>query len=231
MSNKSVFLHLYTKLFAKKSLYNFHLKLYRIALRGLGINNYNTWYTQGEYFFLEKILPKYKPNTVFDVGANVGHYTTSLLKVIPNANVYCFEPNPNTYRSLENALKKQSRVKTFPIGLSSTPGTFTLYDTPQASTAASLHKEVFYSQKNDDVLEHQVECSTIDIIADCEQVEKIDFLKIDTEGNELAVLRGAKQVLETDRVSIIHFEFNEMNVISRVFFRDFVKLLPSYNFY
>ena len=70
-----------------------------------------------------------------------------------------------------------------------------------------------------------------DVIADLHGVGRIDYLKIDTEGNELAVLEGAARLLAESRVGYIHFEFNEMNVVSRVFLRDFRKLLPSHRLY
>ena len=57
------------------------------------------------------------------------------------------------------------------------------------------------------------------------------MLKIDTEGHEFAVLRGASNLLKTGRIDVIHFEFNEMNVVSRVFFKDIWDFLPNYDFY
>lgn len=56
------------------------------------------------------------------------------------------------------------------------------------------------------------------------------LLKIDTEGNELAVLHGAQNALKNGKIEMVHFEFNEMNVISRVFFRDFWNLLHPLGF-
>ena len=63
------------------------------------------------------------------------------------------------------------------------------------------------------------------------QIEKINLLKIDTEGNELNVLLGAKDSLKAGRIEAIHFEFNEMNVISNTFFKDFWDLLVEFDFY
>jgi hypothetical protein len=57
------------------------------------------------------------------------------------------------------------------------------------------------------------------------------LLKIDTEGNELDVLRGAINSINQKKIKAIHFEFNEMNVISRVFFRDIYLMLKDYKLY
>src|SRR6185436_3522307 len=59
----------------------------------------------------------------------------------------------------------------------------------------------------------------------------VDFLKIDTEGNELKVLKGAQSLLQKNAIRAIQFEFNEMNVVSRVFLRDFYDILAGYTFY
>jgi len=45
------------------------------------------------------------------------------------------------------------------------------------------------------------------------------------------VLRGGIKTLKKKKIKAIHFEFNEMNVVSRCFFRDFWKILDQYKFY
>jgi hypothetical protein len=58
-----------------------------------------------------------------------------------------------------------------------------------------------------------------------------DLLKIDVEGAELEVLKGAVGAIKAGKIDVIQFEFNEMNVVSRVFFRDFWHVLDGYSFY
>ena len=53
----------------------------------------------------------------------------------------------------------------------------------------------------------------------------IDLLKIDTEGNEFNVLKGAKKLFEFNKIKAIHFEFNQMNIVSKSSFKDFWDLL------
>jgi hypothetical protein len=59
----------------------------------------------------------------------------------------------------------------------------------------------------------------------------VRLLKIDTEGHEASVLRGARETIAGRRIELVQFEFNAMNVASRTFFKDFVDLLPGYRFY
>ena len=56
-------------------------------------------------------------------------------------------------------------------------------------------------------------------------------MKIDTEGNELEVIRGCAKSIALGKIKIIHFEFNEMNIAARVFFKDFWDILSEYDFY
>jgi hypothetical protein len=63
-------------------------------------------------------------------------------------------------------------------------------------------------------------------------VDHIDLLKIDVEGFELNVLRGASRLLEGQRINAIQFEFNEMNVIGRTFLEDFMaRLEPTHGMF
>jgi len=55
-----------------------------------------------------------------------------------------------------------------------------------------------------------VECETLDAFCSRLGVNRIDILKIDTEGHEMAVLRGASQMLSMHRVQFIYVEFNTM---------------------
>ena len=73
--------------------------------------------------------------------------------------------------------------------------------------------------------------TTLDAYARENGVRRIALLKVDTEGNEYKVLLGARELLRSGAIAAIQFEFNEMNVASRVFVRDFLDLLPNYDMY
>ena len=62
-------------------------------------------------------------------------------------------------------------------------------------------------------------------------IQRIDLLKIDAEGNELDIIKGARRMIEQQRVACIQFEFGECDVYSRVFLKDFYDTLPSYSFF
>jgi hypothetical protein len=59
-------------------------------------------------------------------------------------------------------------------------------------------------------------------------ITKINLLKVDAEGHELSVFKGASNALQNATIDVVQFEFNEMNVISRTFFKDFYDLLKDF---
>jgi FkbM family methyltransferase len=224
---------IYRRIFARRFFFRINKVLFDFSLRGLGVLNYETEKLSGEDYFLHKLLPtiinKERP-VLFDVGANVGDYSKSLREEYPNARIYAFEPHPRTFSYLKSNLAS-SNVKLYNIALGENPGEFVLYDRADqdGSQHASLFEAVISEIHKQNTTKFSVTVDTMDEFCRREEISEIDFLKIDTEGNELQVLNGAKELITNMRLSIIQFEFNEMNVVSRVFLRDFRQLLRAYD--
>lgn len=227
--------NIYRKIFARSVFRKINLALFHISLRGLGILNYENDDVSGEKYLINKILPKIIKSDspiFFDVGANIGNYSTTLLDCFKNASIHAFEPHPRNYSSLKERISS-SKVKIHNIAIGETNGQMTLYDRSDqnGSAHASLHEAVIIEIHKQEVVSFEVAVETLDGFTEKEGVSHIDYIKIDTEGNELAVLRGAPKLLEGRSIGCIHFEFNEINIVSRVFFRDFRKILHGYDFY
>ena len=77
------------------------------------------------------------------------------------------------------------------------------------------------------IKETNVPLITLDAYCCAASIRGIDFLKIDTEGNELKVLKGSQAMIQKNAIRAIQFEFNEMNVVSRVFLKDFYDILAG----
>jgi FkbM family methyltransferase len=73
-----------------------------------------------------------------------------------------------------------------------------------------------------------VKMRTLDRVAEDHKISRIDYLKIDAEGFDLHVLRGAQQLIADSRIGVVQFEFNTMNVFSRTFMHDFLTILPRH---
>ena len=223
----------YSRIFARKRFYKFHKFLYYLSLRGLGVLNWENPTISGEERFVKKILSKYPMKTVFDIGASVGEYSLFLRKCYPEANIYAFEPHPDTFLKLNENTSNQS-IQIFNIGFGNQSGELEIFDYKNSggSAHASLYKEVISEMwEGGQPASFKVKIETLNNFVINSNIDQIDLLKIDTEGNELSILEGASELISKGKINIIQFEFNDMNVVSRVFFRDFYKMLDRYQLY
>jgi FkbM family methyltransferase len=229
----SLILRAYSTLFARPSARRLNYFLFDCAIRGLGILNHHTQSESGEAHFIRDFLPRHLPQepVIFDVGANVGDYTALLRGQFPRAHIHSFEPNPEAFAKLQSQESAFTKCQAF--GFSNAPGEFDLFEGTQTESSphASLHREVITTLHAQSSRAIRVKMKTLDDYLAQQHLDRVDFLKIDTEGNELAALQGARNALAAQQIGIIQFEFNEMNVVSRCFLRDFRLLLPRHKLF
>lgn len=146
---------------------------------------------------------------IFDVGANVGLMTMQFARLVPQGMVYAFEPTHYALGKLKVNLglnpELEKRVKIFQTFVS-------------AQTEANSKIEAFASWKVDGKAEgagvHPVHLGTakntdgvgavrLDDFCEHEQIQRLDFIKIDTDGHEFEVFGGAKKAIERFRPVII----------------------------
>lgn len=225
----------YAFLFGRPSFLKLNKTLYSLALRGMGIYNYQDSTVSGESWFVKHILKSRGDNLiVFDVGANIGAYANEILcSKVSVKQIYAFEPHGSTYQKLlKNVIQKP--IQAVNLGLSDQIGNATLYDRANAcgSSHASLSAAIFSEVHRVKTESTQIELTTVDNFCRMNQIEYIDLLKIDVEGYEINVLRGAQEMLQTGKVRLIQFEFTQLNSTLGVFFKDFYELLVgNYNIY
>jgi FkbM family methyltransferase len=203
-----------------------------------GILKYEDEYISGEKFLKEIILKRLfaehsiETPVLFDVGANTGDYSKNLREVYPCSKIYAFEPNPNAFQKLKN-VAEPINVKCFNIGLGNKQQELEIYfpQNEKATQHASLNKQVLTNLHQESVESEKVEIQTLDYFCKVQNIKTINFLKIDTEGFEYMVMQGAENMINNDCIDIILFEFNEMNVYTKVFLKDFYDILSNYNIY
>lgn len=208
-------------------------KCHAICLEQLGFGSGAQVGDSGERSALIAIgrrLPS-KP-VIFDVGANVGSYTRMVLSLIPEARIFAFEPSPFTLKKFQENVGSRENVRVFNLGMSDKEGAAILHaDAPGSGGASVYHRRLdhFGIEAGH---EESIALTTLDGFCAAQGIEAIDFLKLDTEGHELAVLGGGKEMLSSGRVKAIQFEFGGANIDSRSFFQDFFYLLnPAYYLY
>ncbi|SFD02663.1 methyltransferase, FkbM family [Chitinophaga sp. CF118] len=226
--------NVYVFLFARKAFYKFNLLFYKLSMAGIGIRNYENDHVSGEKAFIKYMIARdgFKDGVILDVGANVGHYAIMLRKNKIALPIFAFEPHPVAYKKLEQAASLHQFI---PVkrGAGEKSSAAIIYDYAgnAGSEHASMYKEVISDLRNSAVEEVSIDLVSIDHFVVENNILKIALLKIDTEGHELNVLKGARHTIERGMVDVIQIEFNEMNVISRTFFKDIINVLPGYKFY
>lgn len=226
--------NVYVFLFARKAFYKINLLLYKLSMTGIGIHNYENDHVSGEKAFIKYMIAKngFKEGVILDVGANVGHYAIMLRKNNITLPIFAFEPHPVAFKKLEQAASLHQFI---PVrrGAGEVSTTAVIYDYAgnTGSEHASMYKAVISDLRNSAVEEVNIDLVTIDHFVAENNISKVALLKIDTEGHELNVLKGAGLTIAKGMVDVIQIEFNEMNVISRTFFRDIIDILPGYDFY
>ncbi len=226
----NIVLSTYRLFFLRKSLFKLNKLIFALSLRGMGILNYENDRLSGEDFFIKKIAKLLHNSVVVDVGANIGKYSNKIKISSPTTNIYAFEPHPNTFKELE-VQAHQNHYLALNAACSDVPGSLQLYDYENKTSHASLYKDVIDKLHKGVSQSWQVNVTTIDEFVKTSEIGHVRLLKIDTEGNELKVLLGAKESLAEGLIDIIQLEFNEMNVVSRVFFRDIYETLNNYLLY
>jgi len=190
-----------------------------------------------EFWFLEHTILRLFANienpVFFDVGANIGDYTMSINKNVPHAGIFSFEPVPQTFEQLTRNVGGKAHL--YNIGLGNAPGKGEIFNSVNdtISEIATMYKDALVEVFNNinEIASIEFEIDTIDNFCAKNNIKNIDFLKIDVEGNELAVIQGASEILASEGIQVIQFEFNSHNVYSRVFLRDFYLLLKDFHFY
>lgn len=222
----------YRFFFARKALYKFNKLLFNCALRGMGIFNYENSNVSGEYSFLKNFLINRKNCTIFDIGANIGNYSRMIKTLSPMANIYAFEPHPKTYQKLIT-VAQQFGFSSFNLGCGEKNTQIQLYDyaDEDGSSHASLYSDVITHIHKRKMISHDIEIVMLDDFVKKNDIKYIDLLKIDAEGNDFFVLKGLERTIANGLIECIHFEFNEMNVVSRIYFRDFFNLLEDYDLF
>lgn len=197
-----------------------------LSSRALGFHNYSSANVSGETRIINERVPRNGAPVIFDVGANNGDWSALVLKANGLAKIHAFEPQPALAAHMESAYPAIA-VNNLAVGESA--GELDLYDYADhpGSQHASLLKGVIDNIHGGIPRVTKVSVVTLDEYCREQRVNYIDFLKIDVEGFELAVLRGAKEMLAHGNIEAIQFEFNEMNVTGRTFLLDFMNFLGN----
>lgn len=137
---------------------------------------------------------------VFDVGANDGRTVQRLQEHLPSPRILAFEPVMSTFQVLTERTAGLANVRCFRLALGAEAGRREIF-LNESAAVNSLDPGWGASTGTE-----AIEMTTVDHIVAQEGIAHIDLLKIDAEGHDLEVLKGAQAALRQARVRIIMVE-------------------------
>ncbi len=217
----------YGRVFGRPLLAPLHGVFLNLSLHALGFDNCARPSFSGEEWFIREVLATESIEVAIDVGANVGNYSEKLLQNL-NAKVYSVEPAALSYKVLVKlGAKFPGRAKFIQCAISDYDGEGVLSSKTERAETATLDIGAFGTVGS----KEKVKVATLDSLVAELALGRVDFIKIDTEGFEDAVLRGMRNVLSTFKPKFLQLEFNKMQIKRGYNFYSLSAYLPGYDFY
>lgn len=154
-----------------------------------------------------------KFDTAFDVGANVGDTLRQIRSVFPAGRIFAFVPHPDTLAELRRRSAGLRVIELVESAVAADADGKVLFDyVPNHTAINSLSPQSAFSERFgvNHIGEVRVDCTSIDLFCEKRRIDEITVLKIDAEGGDVDVLRGAKRMLMERRIKFIYLEYNDV---------------------
>jgi FkbM family methyltransferase len=157
----------------------------------------------------DSLLPRKNNFCAIDIGANIGAICLPLASRNPDAHIIAVEPTDHVFKRLQRNIglnpglsQRINAIQAFMGNGSQAASGLIAYPSWRLDDAEGARHEVHLGQA------HEVTCPTlsIDTLASKEQMDHLDFIKIDTDGHEFDILKGGEQTLAKWRPLVV-FEF------------------------
>jgi FkbM family methyltransferase len=171
---------------------------------------------------------KYEIKTIFDVGANIGQTALNFKKSFPQSEIYCFEPIKDTFSKLVTNTKTIGNIHPHNCAFGSNQEKFKIYLKPQDTWNSIVTNETWGVDPNK--FEY-INIETVDDFIKQNQIHTIDILKTDTEGFDLEVLKGAKNLLLNNKIQFVISEVGFIKEdLQHSYFENICSYLNEYGF-
>lgn len=147
---------------------------------------------------------------IFDVGANTGQSISKFKKYFPKSKIYAFEPSEKAYKELEVLSRKYEDVSTYQMALGEKVEKRRIFENTSSDMNSFL--EMGRHGSGQVIGESIVNVLTIDQFCIDKKIPSIQLLKIDAQGFDYQVIKGAKETILANKIQLLYFEiiFSEM---------------------
>lgn len=174
--------------------------------------------------------PAADPLHIFDIGANVGDWSVALFDQIGAqsgrpVHLHAFEPVGGTRIRLEEALARYAErfdIHIHATAISDRKGVANMHIVEDGAGQNSMHDLDLGTHRT-----IEIETVTLSETFDRLGVERAQLVKVDAEGHDLAIIRGALDLLASERIDVLQFEYNHAWVYSRSFLKDIFDLTDA----
>ena len=185
--------------------------------------------TNGEKDLVNNISNIFSDEIIFfDVGANIGNWTSEAICKFKTYDGHLFEMSVPTYENLIKRCGDNKKLTINNIAISDSDGELEYRDFGENSGVNTLLTNAEYHKKDSIIKKTPV--TTGDSYCSKNNISRIHLLKIDTEGAEYSVLSGFKDMLSKGLIDVIQFEYGYTHADSYTLMRDFYNLLESYGY-
>lgn len=210
--------------FASAILYALRIKIEKLTEQEFGVSM---------KYDVEKVLRRlrdvYNEVIVFDIGANTGqtvHYLNGFGLPI---TIHAFEPSTSTFELLTEETKNIQRLILNNVGLGAKSESQLFYHNAQSDISSFLKPTDQLWGKV--VKEELIQITTLDAYVRKTQIDRIHYLKIDTQGFDLEVLKGAENLLTNKKIDVIQMEITmETFYESQPKMYEILRFLDDFNF-
>lgn len=161
------------------------------------------------------------PLVIFDAGANKGIVTKKYKDIFPDSVIHCFEPETNNFFELNKEIEIKNLTNCFShqLALGDSNGQIKFHITSSSTMHSALElsdtkSSPFYPPHVQAKTECNINQVTIDEFCSHDQnkIEHIHILKMDVQGYELNILKGAYNMLNSGKIEVIYSEvlFNSL---------------------
>lgn len=191
-------------------------------------NNGNP-HSNGEFNFLRNYLSNKPELVIFDVGANIGEWTLFAHTLNQEAEIHCFEPCSNTFSVLQKKVSNLSsqKIKVNHLALGAQSENLEMLVYGETSALNSLYNRQVLGQA---MARESIQVDSLDIYCQRHNIKHINFCKLDVEGHELEVLKGARKMLSNEAIDLIQFEYGGTYIDARILLKDVFEFFQNFSY-